>query len=230
MSVAANFSEINSRIETARGRSSLDQTVSLLAVSKGQPFEKIDEAIREGQKDFGENYLQEALGKIEAFEGVRWHFIGRLQTKKVKNVVGRFALIHSVDSIKLLDEIDRRARALDLRQPILIQVNIGHEESKGGLIAEQAYDMAMSAVQRPGVVLSGLMAMPPPSENPEECRPYFHRMRLLFDEIRSRMGEGVSAFRVLSMGTSQDFEVAIEEGATMVRVGTGLFGVRPQRS
>lgn len=230
MSVAVNLSDIISRIDAARARSSLGQAVSLLAVSKGQSLEKISEAIRAGQKDFGENYLQEALGKIPAVESVRWHFIGRLQTKKVRDVVGRFELVHSVDSVKLLDEIDRRARARGLCQPLLIQVNIAGEESKGGVLAEQVYDMARSAAQRSGVILSGLMAMPPPSDNPEECRPYFRRMRLLFDEIRSRMSEEVPAFRVLSMGTSQDFEIAIEEGATMVRVGVGLFGARSQRS
>jgi len=194
-----------------------------VAVSKTQPPEKLQAAVREGCLLFGENYVQELLTKVEAVPGVEWHFIGHLQTNKVKQVLPHVALIHSVDRSSLIQEIGRRVQSLGRVQPILLEVNLAEEPRKSGVTPAQLYDLAREALETPGIALRGLMTLPPPVEEPEQARPWFRQLRALRDEIALKSGVDLSE---LSMGMSADFEVAIEEGATLVRVGTAIFGAR----
>lgn len=200
----------------------------LVAVSKKQPVEKILALAGEGQVDFGENYPQEFLVKVTelANRGLRWHLIGHLQTNKVKMVVGQCELIHSVDSLSLAETIGRRAVAAGLTQRILLQVNVAGEESKEGwdVAGLRANLPAIAAL--PGILLGGLMTMPPLQNDAETNRPHFRRLRGLLHELRPVV-DARHSWNELSMGTSHDFEVAIEEGATFVRIGTALFGERP---
>jgi pyridoxal phosphate enzyme (YggS family) len=204
--------------------------IRLVAVTKTIAPERIRAAVAAGVSVLGENRLQEALPKIEAVgprDGLSWHFIGTLQRRKVKSVVGRFALIHSVDSVDLAEEIDRRAGAAGIQQEVLLEVNVGGESSKAGCHPDGVAE-AVAAVERlPHVVLRGLMTVPPPTADPESARPYFRRLRMLA-ESAAATEQGARRLRELSMGMSQDYAVAVEEGATLVRVGTAIFG--PRRS
>jgi len=202
--------------------------IRLLAVSKGQPVEKIRAFRRAGATLFGENYVQEFLEKYEVLrdDDIRWHFIGRLQTNKVKYIVDKVECIHSVDSLKLAEEIERQAVKHGIaKMPILLQVNIGKEATKGGAAADETVVLyrAVSTLDR--IEVRGLMTLPPFLE-PEEVRPYFRRLRELRDRIVREEKAGPVRFSELSMGMSHDFEVAVEEGATIVRLGTILFGGR----
>ena len=178
---------------------------------------------------FGENHVQELVEKTDAgaYNGKPGHFIGHLQTNKVNKVVGRAALIQSVDSTRLLDKIDTAAARLGLVQDILLEVNIGGEASKSGISPEELSALAAQAVGSPHVRLRGLMAIPPVAAGPDGNRPFFAKMRQLYVDIRSQMDDNKTSFDCLSMGMSGDFEDAIAEGATLVRVGTALFGPRP---
>jgi len=203
--------------------------VRLVAATKSVPIESVRAAVQAGVRILGENRLQEALTKIEALgtpEGVAWHFIGRLQRRKVKTVVGMFQMIHSVDGLELAQEIDRRAATAGIRQPVLIEVNIGEEATKTGFSAPALLEVAHALDGLPHLDVQGLMAVPPPSKHPEHTRGYFRQVRELAGSIEAK---GFSRIRMkeLSMGMSGDFEIAIEEGATLVRVGTALFGPRP---
>ncbi len=230
--VPDRLKEIRTRISNTARRSGRDpHGIRLVAVAKGQPIEKIREAIEEGQVDFGENYAQELLAHVGAAlrgrpetgrhrdlpQQINWHFIGHLQRNKVKQIIDKIALIHSVDSLELAQEIDRRTASIDKIQPILIEVNLGGEGSKTGIQPEKVKELVQKISQLKGVALNGLMTIPPFFDNPEQVRPYFRRLREICKEMN---------LSELSMGMTHDFEVAIEEGATIVRIGTGIFGER----
>jgi hypothetical protein len=174
----------------------------------------------------GESRLQEALPKIEALRGesVHWHFIGRLQRRKVRSVVGLFDLIHSVDSLELAQEIDRRAEQSGHRQAVLLEVNIADEATKAGFRPDELIALLPELSRLSHMVVKGLMTIPPPTMDAEGARPYFRRLR----EMARRLGQGVPGLSMdeLSMGMSNDYVVAVEEGATLVRVGTAIFGTR----
>jgi pyridoxal phosphate enzyme (YggS family) len=203
-------------------------SVRLVAVSKAQPVERLIEAFEGGVTLFGENYLQEAEGKIPSLPGASWHFIGKLQGNKVRKAVALFSCIQSVDSPALASEISRRAVESGRVVPVLVEVNLGSEWSKAGVEPEGLPALVGSIAALPGVALAGLMAIPPMAGGPEGSRPHFARLRGLLEAVRRRAGapEGMTE---LSMGMSDDFETAIEEGATMVRIGTALFGSRTGR-
>jgi hypothetical protein len=191
-------------------------------VSKTHPASAIREAAAAGATDFGENYAQElATKQAELADTMRWHFIGRLQRNKAKLVAGKVALVHAVDSEELAAELAKRAAQV---QPILLAVNLGGEATKGGVTAETAAALAQRIAAIANVRLDGLMTMPPPNDDPEASRPVFDALRDLRDRIAGELGRPLP---VLSMGMSGDFEVAIQCGATHVRIGTAIFGRRP---
>lgn len=203
------------------------KAVKLVAVSKTVPADRVSAAINAGVTDLGENYVQEAREKIEALgrETVSWHFIGHLQSNKAKYAVKLFDLIHSVDSLKLAKELDRRARALGKVQKVLVQVNISGEATKSGIETEQAMALVRQMARLDNLAICGLMTMPPHFNSPEKVRPYFRALKDLYDLIRTEAIRHVSMAE-LSMGMTGDFEAAIQEGATLVRIGTAIFGER----
>jgi hypothetical protein len=205
------------------------ESLTVLAVSKLQPVEKIEELYRLGHRAFGENYVQEALGKKRQLGGleIQWHLIGSLQKNKVKHVLGHFHLIHSVDSLKLAEAISKQGADQSIPQNILLQVNVADEASKGGFAVEEILSAWEPLRALPNLRICGLMTMPPLHDDPEEARPHFRSLRDLLSKLRGRCGEGSPhPLSQLSMGTSHDYHVAIEEGATIVRLGTILFGER----
>jgi len=217
--------DVRMKIARAANKAGRDpEAILLLPASKKQSVETLQVALVCGLEVFGENRVQEALEKIGALPGsVQWHFIGALQRNKVKHVVGTFHLIHSVDSIKLADEIEKEAAKRGLPQEMLIEVNIGREAAKHGCHPEALEGLAREINQRDHLTLTGLMTVAPFREDAEAVRPYFRQMRELRERLEFAAGW---ALPVLSMGMTHDFEVAIEEGATCIRVGTGLFGER----
>lgn len=225
--VIDNLIEVKEKIEktaTKCGRSPDD--IKLVAVSKMVGVEKIKEAISAGVTILGENYLQEAKGKIEEVgKSVQWHMIGHLQTNKVKQAIELFDLIQSVDRLSLAQEIHKRAKSLDKRVRILVQVNISEEDTKSGIERESAVSLISEIARLTNISIEGLMTIPPYLLDPQKVRPYFKSLRELGEEIERRGFENTS-MKELSMGMSNDFEVAIEEGATIVRVGTAIFGER----
>jgi hypothetical protein len=202
-------------------------SIRLVAVSKTVPVEVIREAIDDGATDLGENYIQEAREKIDALAmyPVKWHYIGHLQSNKAKYAVRMFDLIHSVDSLKLAKELDKYAAKADKVQQILLQVNVAKEDSKSGVYIEDILQLVKDISTLENISVKGLMTMPPYFNAPEKVRPFFAALRELRDKIEN---EGISniAMDELSMGMTGDFETAIQEGATMVRVGTAIFGAR----
>jgi pyridoxal phosphate enzyme (YggS family) len=218
--MAARFTDVLSRIAAASTRSG-GQDVNLVAVTKTVPTDMIREAFALGHRTFGENRVQEALQKADALPQADWHFIGRLQTNKVKDVVGRFSLIHSLDRWKLARALQDEAEAQGVTVRVLVQVNVAGEKQKGGIEPVQLPDFLNEASSLSCLSVVGLMAIPPYCEDPEDARPYFREMRRLFD--CSRITQGME---ILSMGMSGDFEVAVEEGSNLVRVGSALFGER----
>lgn len=204
------------------------EAIRLVAVGKTQSADRIRQAVEAGAAIIGENYIQEAREKIDRLVDldIQWHFIGRLQRNKAKYAVRLFELIHSVDSVKLALELDKQARKIGKRQNILIQVNIGNDPAKAGLAeADAAIDIARIA-EMEHLRVCGLMTMPPFFDAPEQARPYFAGLRKLRDTLAVDDPRSTD-FKELSMGMTGDFEVAIEEGATLVRIGTALFGARP---
>jgi pyridoxal phosphate enzyme (YggS family) len=203
------------------------ESVRLLAASKTVSVERVREAVDAGIRHLGENRLQEALPKIEALdrEGVVWHFIGTLQRRKVKSVVGRFETIHSVDSLALAEEIARQAKAAGLRQRVLLEVNLGEESSKGGFAPAALVQVLPLLNELEQLDVRGLMAIPPPTATAEAARPYFRQLRELAQALTAQSCRNIN-MQELSMGMSHDFAVAVEEGATYVRVGTAIFGAR----
>lgn len=222
------LSLIRSRIEKAVADSGRRlEDVQLVAVSKTVPFERILTAINLGVTVFGENYVQEARDKFNALYShpLSWHFIGHLQSNKAKYVVKIFDLIHSVDSLKLSREIDKQAGKTGKVQSVLVQVNIAAETSKSGVLLEDTARLVSEMSQLTHLEIKGLMTMPPYFNAPEKARPYFKTLRNLRDQIRAMEIPGV-AMDELSMGMTGDFEAAIQEGATLVRIGTAIFGER----
>lgn len=199
--------------------------VILVAVTKSQPIDKIKEAIDYGLRIFGENRVQEAKTKILALRqtNIQWHMIGHLQTNKVKDAVSLFEVIHSVDSEKLIRFIDKEAEKRGKIQRVLIQVKLSEEESKYGVSEEEVEKLVEICLSLKNIKVEGLMTIPPYFENPEDVRPYFRRLRQIKESLNKK---GYDFIKELSMGMSHDFEVAVEEGATMVRIGTALFGQR----
>jgi pyridoxal phosphate enzyme (YggS family) len=226
--VADNLNAVQERIAKAAARVGRDpEGVTLVAVTKTMPVERIREAIDAGQRVFGENRVQEAQAKIEALgREVQWHLIGHLQRNKVKFVCDLFDLIESVDSLSLAQDINARAARHGIVMPILIQVNIGDETTKSGVAASDTLALVQQVATLPHLALKGLMCVPPIVEVAEHARPYFVELRTLAEQIGRERIPNV-AMSELSMGMSHDFEVAIEEGATTVRVGSAIFGPRP---
>ena len=214
--------------EAAKQAGRVPEDVTLVAVSKLHPASDIRDLAETGQTEFGENYVQEALAKQEELAGlnVNWHFIGGLQSNKAKYVAGKFALVHSVDSSKLAQALHKKAVSLDAVQDILIQVNIAGETQKSGITVEKLPEMAEAVLGMEGLRLVGLMTMPPFFDDPERARPVFARLRELRDGLETRLGMGLPH---LSMGMTGDFVPAVQEGATLVRIGTRIFGTRPPR-
>lgn len=227
-SIQSRLERVKDRIKHAASSSGRDpKSVKLVAVSKTVPLDPIRAGIRAGVTDLGENYVQEAREKIEALAGedVSWHFIGHLQSNKAKYAVKLFDLIHSVDSLKVAKELDRRARAIGKIQPILIQVNISGEETKSGIGAEQTLELLRQVSQLENLAIQGLMTMPPYFNAPDRVRPYFRALRSLQQLVIAEAIPNIDMTE-LSMGMTGDFETAIEEGATLVRIGTAIFGER----
>jgi PLP dependent protein len=227
-SIAANLHSVRSRIDAAARRAGRDPSdVQLIAVSKTFSAADVRAAWAAGQRDFGENRVQEALQKIgeTADMEIRWHLIGHLQSNKAKKAAGPFACIHSVDSVELLQKIDAAAREQASSIEVLVQVDLAGEATKFGAGAGEARRILDVALEARAVRVTGLMLVPPWNEDQEQTRPWFVRLRDLRDAWR-REGVRPDALRHLSMGMSHDFEAAIEEGATLVRVGTAIFGKR----
>ncbi len=222
-----NLNQVERKIEEACKRAGRDRNeVTLIAVSKTKPVEMLQEVYDENVRDFGENKVQELCDKIEVMpQDIRWHMIGHLQRNKVKYIVGKVELIHSVDSYRLAEEINIQAKKKNIIVPILVEVNIAHEESKFGISEDDAIQLVKEIAELENVRIMGLMTIAPYVENPEDNRMYFRKIKELSVDIRNKNIDNVS-MSVLSMGMTGDYEVAIEEGATMVRVGTGIFGER----
>lgn len=231
MKLEENLALVTQRIAAAAHRAGRDpREITLCAATKVQSDDTIRAAIAAGVEVCGENRVQELCAHLEtdAYAGAKQvHFIGHLQTNKVNKVVGRVELIHSVDSLRLLQAIDKQAEKLGIVQDILLQVNIGGEQSKGGVEPEGLETLARQAVQMRHVRLRGLMAIPPIAHEPGANTHYFVQMRQLFVDTREKIAHNESDMNCLSMGMSGDYEDAIAHGATLVRVGTALFGPRP---
>ncbi|MGN1197795.1 MAG: YggS family pyridoxal phosphate-dependent enzyme [Acetatifactor sp.] len=203
-----------------------EEDVTLIAVSKTKPLKMLMEAYEAGARDFGENKVQELEEKIPNMPtDVRWHMIGHLQRNKVKFIVGKVYLIHSVDSLRLAEEISKEAVKKGVTVKILIEVNVAEEESKFGTTTEETTALIESVSKLPGVIIEGLMTIAPFTENPEENRKYFQKLKQLSVDIKTKNIDNVN-MNVLSMGMTGDYLVAVQEGATYVRVGTGIFGER----
>jgi pyridoxal phosphate enzyme (YggS family) len=227
MAISENLAHINERIRAAAERAGRDPaSVRLVAVSKTRPAADILAAFQAGQTVFGENYIQELVPKLaEVGEAVQWHVIGHLQSNKVKYIAGQVALIHSVDRLSLAQEIDRQWGRLGRVCDILIQVNVSGELTKSGTSEEGAIQLVRECALLPNVRVMGLMTMPPFFDDPEAARPYFAALKRLSEAVAAERIAGVEMAE-LSMGMSGDFEAAIQEGATLVRIGTAIFGGR----
>jgi PLP dependent protein len=222
MSIGERWNAVRARVDAACERAGRSPSeVTIIAVSKTHPAEAVREAAAAGATDFGENYAQELAAKRPECPDVRWHFIGRLQRNKVKLVAGHVALVHAVDSVELATEIAKRSPSA---QSILLAVNAAGEHTKGGVAPEAALALARAITEVSHIRLDGLMTMPPPADDAEASRPYFEAARTLRDRIADALDQPLP---ILSMGMSDDFEVAIASGATHVRVGTAIFGPRP---
>jgi hypothetical protein len=220
--------QVKKRIkDTAKACKRPMASIRLVAVSKTMPAEVVRDAIEAGILDLGENYIQEAKEKINALAAypVTWHFIGHLQSNKARYAVRLFDLIHSVDSLKLAQELNKYAKKNDKIQAILIQVNVAKEVSKSGVYVEDTLDLLREVSRLENIAVKGLMTMPPFFNAPEKARPYFTALRKLRDQIKMEAISNISMDE-LSMGMTGDFETAIEEGATIVRIGTAIFGDR----
>lgn len=222
-----NIKQVEERIQAACDRSGRKrEDVTLIAVSKTKPVSAIYEVMETGIIDFGENKVQELTDKIETIsEPLNWHMIGHLQRNKVKYIVDKVKLIHSVDSLRLAEQINQEAMKKNVDVDILIEVNIADETSKFGLNTEEVIDLIKKVSTLQNVHIKGLMTVAPFTDNPEENRPYFRNLKQLAVDINCKNIDNVT-MSVLSMGMTGDYEIAIEEGATMVRVGTGIFGER----
>lgn len=225
--VTENLKQVEERICAACERSGRKrEEVTLIAVSKTKPVEMMEEALRSGIRTFGENKVQEILKKeVLLPDNIDWHLIGHLQRNKVRQIIGKTAMIHSVDSLRLAEQIQRECEKQDKMVRILIEVNVAREESKYGLMPEETEETVRKIAKMPNIQMCGLMTIAPYVTDPEENRVHFRNLRKLLVDINAKNIDNVS-IRELSMGMTGDYEVAIEEGATFVRVGTGIFGSR----
>jgi pyridoxal phosphate enzyme (YggS family) len=226
--VASNLADVRLRIQrAAQGAGRSPDHVRLLAVSKTFSLDHVRAAVAAGQEDFGENRVQEALQKIDGSADlkIRWHLIGTLQSNKVRKAAPRFSAIHSVDSLRLLEAIDAAAAEAGTRPELLVQVDLAGETTKHGAPAGDAMEIVRAAGRLRSARCVGLMTIPPFFENPEDARPYFARLSAMRSSL---LNEGIepALLRELSMGMSHDFEIAVQEGATIVRLGTAIFGKR----
>jgi hypothetical protein len=224
--IEGRYRRLRERIEAAAKRVGRDPaTIRLVAVSKNQPIEKIVAAFRAGIREFGENRAQEFLSKEDSLNlEIIWHFVGHLQTNKVKQVVGKAALIHSLDSLRLAEEIEKRAASRGLKQQVLLQVNVSGEESKFGFEEEELEEVLKTVASMDHLLPRGFMAIGPLTEDQEEIRRAFRRLREIRDESRRSFPE--MDLNLLSMGMTSDFEIAVEEGSDILRIGTAIFGPR----
>ena len=227
MSIAENLKTVKDRIASAAKRAERDpSSVRLIVVTKTVDVESIRQAVAAGASVLGENRVQEAREKIEKLGSIaRWHLIGHLQTNKAKYAVKLFELIHSVDNLELAKELDKQAVKTGKVQNVLIEVNIAGESAKAGIAIQEVTALVRNAAKLKNISIKGLMTMPPYSEDPEDSRPYFRKLQEMAETIKKENIPAVT-MNELSMGMSGDYEVAIEEGATMVRVGTAIFGNR----
>ena len=225
--VAENYRYVLKKVEEACARSGRDpKDVTLIAVSKTKPIEMIEEAMEAGARVFGENKVQELCDKYEQLpKDLHWHLIGHLQRNKVKYIVDKAELIHSVDSLKLAEEISKEALKKNVEVNILIEVNVAEEESKFGVSVEETLALVEEIAKLPGIHIQGLMTIAPYTTDPEENRPVFRTLKKLAVDIKKKNIDNV-CMDVRSMGMTGDYQVAVEEGATLVRVGTGIFGER----
>lgn len=226
MDIEQNLKNVEQRIAAAAKKSGRSrEDIILVAVTKTHPADMMNEAIKAGVTDIGENKPQEVRDKYADVLPVRWHLIGHLQTNKVKYIIDKCCMIHSVDSIKLMDEIEKQAKQHDVSMDVLIQVNISGEETKSGITAEELDELLMHAGELERVKVRGLMTIAPKCEHQEDAAVHFRNMKMLFDETAKKVYKNVS-MEYLSMGMSGDFEAAIECGSNMVRVGSAIFGAR----
>ena len=225
--IKENLKEVEERIQKACDKVGRNRSeVTLIAVSKTKPIEMIEEVVEEGVYDFGENKVQEICSKYDVVDKrAKWHLIGHLQRNKVKQVIDKVTLIHSVDSLRLAKQINEEAEKLGRVVPILIQVNIAKEDTKFGIEEEELNQIIEDIRVLPNIKIKGLMTIAPFTKNAEENRIYFRKLRKLLIDIKTKNIDNID-MDILSMGMTGDYEVAIEEGATMVRVGTGIFGER----
>ena len=217
------MSDIKTRLKILQKE--IPKEVQLIAVSKGHRLEKIKEAVECGLTSFGENYVQEFLEKWGTMgEDIQWHFIGHLQTNKVKYIIDKVSSIDSVDSLKLFQTIEKEAQKIQKKIPILIEINIGEEKTKSGILPKDAHSLLQALPKSSWVEFQGLMAIPPYFEDPEKSRPYFKKMSTLQKELQRQFPQFF--LKELSMGMTHDFKIAIEEGATQIRIGEVSFGNR----
>lgn len=222
-----NYEQVVENVKKACEKSGRNfQDITIIAVSKTKPLSDIEELLSHGVMEFGENKVQELTDKYEHIsKPVNWHLIGHLQTNKVKYIVDKACMIHSVDSIRLAKEIEKEAAKKDVIVKVLLEVNIAQEESKFGIREDEVYELLDAIKDMPHIRVKGLMTIAPFVENPEENREYFKKMYQLSLDIKSKCIDNID-MSVLSMGMTNDYEIAVEEGATMIRVGTAIFGVR----
>ena len=225
--IRENLKEVQDKLLQAQEISCRkDDSVLLVAVSKTKPVSDLQEAYRAGVRDFGENKVQELCDKYDQLpKDIRWHMIGHLQRNKVKYLIGKTALIHSVDSLRLAEEISRQSIKKGVVTDILIEINCAAEESKFGVSFQEAEPLIRQIAQLPAVLVKGLMTVAPNTDDPEENRKYFRQMKQLSVDIARKNIDNVS-MDVLSMGMTNDYMTAVEEGSSCVRVGTGIFGMR----
>ncbi len=225
--ILENIEKVRQNIEAACKKSGRNpEEITLIAVSKTKPYTDIEEALPSGILDYGENKVQELSEKYDILpKDIRWHMIGHLQRNKVKYLVGKVSLIHSVDSLRLANQIETEFAKKDMIANVLIEVNMAEEESKFGISAGDTLELIKAMSILPHLRIQGLMTIAPYTDNPETNREYFSKMKKLSVDIREKNIDNVN-MNVLSMGMTGDYQVAIEEGATMIRVGTGIFGER----
>lgn len=224
--ITDNYKEIKQLVDEAAGKSQYHNDVTLIAVSKTKPASDISTLYDYGVRDFGENKVQELCDKYEILpKDIRWHLIGHLQTNKVKYIVDKVALIHSVDSLHLASQIEKEAQKKNVTVNILVEVNVANEDTKFGLNTEEVINIVTEISKFPHVLIKGLMTVAPFVENPEDNREIFKTLKQLSVDINNKNIDNV-CMDVLSMGMSNDYQIALQEGATMVRVGTSIFGER----
>lgn len=225
--IEENIKQVEDNIAKACERANRDRSeVTLICVSKTKPASMVEEAYKTGQRNFGENKVQEINDKYPILpDNIRWHLIGHLQRNKVKYIINKVHLIHSVDSIRLAEQIQHEAEKADKVMNILVQVNVANEDTKFGLQVSETEDVVREIAKMPNVHICGLMTIAPFTDDPETNRVFFRKLKQLSVDIKSKNIDNVS-MDCLSMGMTGDYQVAIEEGATLVRVGTGIFGER----